>query len=955
MVLVRDRGVCQRRAGVPLRLLLVTAALLGAPPGVTAGPSGTFFVSQGIPFSQGCSSCHSMASTPDVEVLLEQGSPDAPLSEGSQTRFRLTLSNGNTQRCGFRVLAVGATLSPVETATVPGSNTATVVLAGGREIAHAIRGRFTQMFGREVCMFEFNALADPGRQEVTLKAVGNTLNSSISGKWDFLDGDLVLPVLAARPRATVSPMFLSATTTVPDAPPEQGLTIGNTGAASLDYTVTADQAWLRAEPASGMLPSGGAAQHLVRFDPTLVGNLPGGRHTAELLVTTVGVPAEPLRVRVDLFVENGAFRVVTIPGRSPLTGSFGQGRRPLAVIDDLIAIGDPDAAAGGAVFIYEPDGEGWRFTRVVRPLSPEPTESGFGTSVALSRSLVGSAELGVASRNGAVYFFRRHPQDGGWDFLQREPCAPPPCHPDDTCNAECLVAVDTSRVVMTSGTQAIVLRVNHGAWIHEDFFPLPAFDPTVVNRRGHAVALIAGTSVFPEYPHLLVGSTFNERGPGAEHWSDTSVWKNPQFGPLDPWRFDIHPKDDVVLRSPDPEAYFLGAPAYPAGEQFGAALDAHERPEWADMWAIIGNPWDWTGTSPPDFRFPGSAFILRKSIIDERWFLDRVLRPEPESTSNFGEAVAIGPGRAVVGSWRDVRLFERNMAVPFPGTPWRETFRRSRFGGFLNVATSHGSRPTTVVGGSGDEVLVIEPPLTMPDASIVKRPGGIVTASGWLLAEHRYFFDLVSTEDLRDSVGHPLTVTWNARCPDLTDSGVITPQPLLSPNTIRWLTPANCDMAAKRERCTIGATLDNGFGLRKTVAPLEFEVLPERHDQDNDHDGFDRLTEVHKLGTDPCVFSDPYDILVDVTRRLLRRSPDTFGTEGRRRARALLRRARSALRRGNAADAAGYLVTLREGLSGCPPEADADDLIVNCEVQGYYRGIIDQFIALLSPGDGHAP
>ena len=270
---------------------------------------------------------------------------------------------------------------------------------------------------------------------------------------------------------------------------------------------------------------------------------------------------------------------------------------------------------------------------------------------------------------------------------------------------------------------------------------------------------------------------------------------------------------------------------------------------------------------------------------------------------------------------------------------------------------NHGTMPTSVVGGQGDEVMVVEPTPTLPDAAIVQRPGGVITASGELLADRNYFFDVTSNEPLVDSFGHALNVTWNVTCPTLPDAGTITPWTGSgTPHAIRWLTPPNCRLDAKRGRCSIGATIDNGFGLSKTLSPLDLYVRPEGWSFDNDHDGFSRATEVYSLGTDPCVANEPREVLIHVARRVLRRTQsETFSQGGRRRVRSLLRSARVFLRRGGPANALPYLVMLREGLNGCPPQADTDALVVDCDVQLFLRPIIDELIAHLSAAGALVP
>jgi len=83
----------------------------------------------------------------------------------------------------------------------------------------------------------------------------------------------------------------------------------------------------------------------------------------------------------------------------------------LAADGSLLAVGAPHAAGGGAVYLFERAGSGWRqVARVAPPAGGE--HDGFGQSLALSGDLLVVGAPGRDSARGAAYAVRR--AAGGW-------------------------------------------------------------------------------------------------------------------------------------------------------------------------------------------------------------------------------------------------------------------------------------------------------------------------------------------------------------------------------------------------------------------------------------------------------------------------------------------------------------------------------------------------------------
>ncbi|MEX1310587.1 MAG: FG-GAP repeat protein [Candidatus Sulfomarinibacteraceae bacterium] len=92
----------------------------------------------------------------------------------------------------------------------------------------------------------------------------------------------------------------------------------------------------------------------------------------------------------------------------------------VAVADDVLAVGAPDAPLGGGVYLYYRDGESWSLHQKVRN-AEGAYDSAFGRAVALTdRTLVVGAPYGHSSDTwqcGAVYIFEL--VDDRWQQIQR--------------------------------------------------------------------------------------------------------------------------------------------------------------------------------------------------------------------------------------------------------------------------------------------------------------------------------------------------------------------------------------------------------------------------------------------------------------------------------------------------------------------------------------------------------
>ncbi|HVP10501.1 MAG TPA: hypothetical protein VMV94_04845 [Phycisphaerae bacterium] len=131
----------------------------------------------------------------------------------------------------------------------------------------------------------------------------------------------------APPTITLNKTTLSATAAQGSSPPNSSFTVSNTGGGTLNYSITADAAWLSVSPASGSTT--GAAQSItVQYSTT---SLTAGSYTATITVSDPNATDNPQTIAVTLTISGGGGGGVqpTIKlSKTSLTPSVRRGSNP---------------------------------------------------------------------------------------------------------------------------------------------------------------------------------------------------------------------------------------------------------------------------------------------------------------------------------------------------------------------------------------------------------------------------------------------------------------------------------------------------------------------------------------------------------------------------------------------------------------------------------------------------
>ncbi|HSG38493.1 MAG TPA: FG-GAP repeat protein [Thermoanaerobaculia bacterium] len=309
------------------------------------------------------------------------------------------------------------------------------------------------------------------------------------------------------------------------------------------------------------------------------------------------------------------------PGALHASFSFGpEDARPFSYFGHAVALDGETAVVGapyddgegtdaGAAYVFRRGEDGWR--QVARLTAPEAWDfDRFGFSVAVRQ---GTVAVGADRRDrgggldcGAVYVFRE--RDGGWrleSVLQ----------PEDLGAKDALgisVAVDGDAVVAGAPGQngsgaAYIFSFDGRGWQQQAKLTAPSSSGYA--GFGHAVAISGDAALVgaptTDEPAVLSGAAYVFRRQGGG------------------WRL---------------EARLASANAVSL-EKFGAsvALDG-------DL-ALVGSPRAALG----DSTRAGAAFVFQRSGGGWRQTA-RIQAPSPRSDEEFGRAVALAPGRAIVGS-----------------------------------------------------------------------------------------------------------------------------------------------------------------------------------------------------------------------------------------------------------------------------------------------------------------
>jgi len=108
------------------------------------------------------------------------------------------------------------------------------------------------------------------------------------------------PAAAPRPTITRTPTSFTLSVTEGQIAASQPFTVGNSGNATLNYTITDNQDWLSETPTSGAITQGGADQPItIHFDTA---SLAPGPHNATITVTDESASNNPQTISVALTV-----------------------------------------------------------------------------------------------------------------------------------------------------------------------------------------------------------------------------------------------------------------------------------------------------------------------------------------------------------------------------------------------------------------------------------------------------------------------------------------------------------------------------------------------------------------------------------------------------------------------------------------------------------------------------
>jgi hypothetical protein len=114
-----------------------------------------------------------------------------------------------------------------------------------------------------------------------------------------LVGRVICATVEADPKIQLNTSVLTPAAVLCSVPPDQSFTVTNSGATTLNYTLTVDQPWVRVEPGQGALSSGQSQIISVRYH---VQGLAAGLHHAQITVSDPAASNSPQQITVSLNV-----------------------------------------------------------------------------------------------------------------------------------------------------------------------------------------------------------------------------------------------------------------------------------------------------------------------------------------------------------------------------------------------------------------------------------------------------------------------------------------------------------------------------------------------------------------------------------------------------------------------------------------------------------------------------
>jgi len=149
--------------------------------------------------------------------------------------------------------------------------------------------------------------------------------ATIKATSGAISGQTTLTVIppAPHPIITRSPISFNLSVTQGQNVASQTFTVGNSGDATLNYTITDNQNWLSETPDSGIIAQGGASQTItINFDTT---SLAQGPHNATITVSDPGASNDPQTISVALTVNPAPQAVLSVdPASFALSVTQGQ-------------------------------------------------------------------------------------------------------------------------------------------------------------------------------------------------------------------------------------------------------------------------------------------------------------------------------------------------------------------------------------------------------------------------------------------------------------------------------------------------------------------------------------------------------------------------------------------------------------------------------------------------------
>lgn len=774
------------KAGIVL--LIALGAVLTSHDEARARRSGDNLLREQFQFGCGC---HTQGRPPNPTVTLQRLDGEEPLFEGARPAFRLTVSGGPGDGCGFRVRATGASIMEFP-----------LGLIDDREIVHrepqaAIPG--------QPCAFDFVLSVDGSEPAMTLEGFGNSVDSSGTSGGDAwgVANTLHYPVGPRPPIVSVQPLSLSAITAAGHGPAPRQVVVGNAGTGTLHYRIEADEPWLSVTPSTGATTA--QVAHQVVFDPTAVAALAPGEYTARVTITADGAYGSPVVLPVFLRVNSGRFAVAEIA----MPGSEGP-RHGIAISRDAggrpwIAVGAPQLGSGGEVRLFRRTSEGWQADAVLN--HPQGTlGTDFGWSVALSGN-----DLWVGTRQNEAFAFTRRihgiddRESWSWESVGVDSGNIFSCDTRDQ-HGGCQVTVARDVAAVTGSTGAQTFVRGQSGWRQSGFVhPIAAWNAEFMNYA------VAGGREPVEI--LMSAYRFDSTNDPLAPFTTT-------HGFVGAWNMvastgDIVPATDLRALTP---AHEIRDPAA-RGDGFGynrSALGSAARAD-GTLHALIADA--------SDDLSRGAAHAFEKSR-DGDWRYTETLRAEVNDPLDplFGSAVAVGSDRAAVASYRNTRIYDKR-------DRWRLIHKEA--GGGDAVALDGDTIVTHLPG----RIQILEEEHGIG----FFRPAGSASPS----VRVGESVDMGAFPE--DSMDHPLTGEWTFSCTGRGERAQY-PDEDARRTRVAW-TPPIC-APTPVQQCTATYSVRDDYG--KSASTSVTIVVEESGRADRDADNLTLLQE-NEHGTDPCI------------------------------------------------------------------------------------------------------